>query len=237
MQRDELFRDELVKKFEFDSNVVGVFDDMISRSVPYYEENKRIISSMIRLMYKEGLVYDLGASTGNMLFEIEKSQPSLRMVGVDSSADMVKKAKKTAKKNNSNILFMEGDILDFEYEKAEAFISNYTFQFLRPTKRDYLVNKIYDSLNENGSFFISEKIMSENRVLDKTYIDIYHKFKENNGYTKTEISKKRESLENVLVPYTLEENIDMLKNAGFKTVEIVFKWANFVTLIAQKKGS
>jgi tRNA (cmo5U34)-methyltransferase len=43
--------------------------------------------------------------------------------------------------------------------------------------------------------------------------------------------KKREALENVLVPYTNRENIQLFKNAGFKNVEILFQWANFVTYI------
>jgi len=38
----------------------------------------------------------------------------------------------------------------------------------------------------------------------------------------------------VLVPYTMKENIQMLKNAGFKDVEVVFRWNNFATFIAIK---
>jgi tRNA (cmo5U34)-methyltransferase len=49
-----------------------------------------------------------------------------------------------------------------------------------------------------------------------------------------EISRKREALENVLVPYRLDENIELLKVAGFGTVEVFFKWYNFCGLIAVK---
>jgi len=50
-----------------------------------------------------------------------------------------------------------------------------------------------------------------------------------------EISQKREALENVLIPYKLSENIALLKEVGFRTVEVFFKWYNFTGLVAVKK--
>jgi tRNA (cmo5U34)-methyltransferase len=46
--------------------------------------------------------------------------------------------------------------------------------------------------------------------------------------------QKREALENVLVPYSEEENILMAKNAGFSHCEVLLRWANFCTFIAIK---
>ena len=43
---------------------------------------------------------------------------------------------------------------------------------------------------------------------------------------------RREALENVLIPYTQDENVEMLKNAGFKHIEIIFRWCNFATFLA-----
>ena len=50
----------------------------------------------------------------------------------------------------------------------------------------------------------------------------------------SEISNKREALENVLVPYSEKENLALLENAGFKRIESIFKWANFETFLAFK---
>jgi tRNA (cmo5U34)-methyltransferase len=49
-----------------------------------------------------------------------------------------------------------------------------------------------------------------------------------------EIAQKREALENVLVPYTLSEDIQLLKNAGFHSCETFFKWHNFAGFVALK---
>ena len=44
--------------------------------------------------------------------------------------------------------------------------------------------------------------------------------------------QKREALENVLVPYSEEENIKMALHNGFSHCEVIFRWANFATFIA-----
>jgi tRNA (cmo5U34)-methyltransferase len=49
-----------------------------------------------------------------------------------------------------------------------------------------------------------------------------------------EIANKREALENVLVPLTIQENIDLLIEAGFTRVETFFQWFNFVSFVAYK---
>ncbi|MFM8411113.1 MAG: tRNA (cmo5U34)-methyltransferase, partial [Alphaproteobacteria bacterium] len=44
----------------------------------------------------------------------------------------------------------------------------------------------------------------------------------------------REALENVLIPYRLDENVKLLRDAGFHEPEIFFKWYNFCGLVAVK---
>jgi tRNA (cmo5U34)-methyltransferase len=68
----------------------------------------------------------------------------------------------------------------------------------------------------------------------KVMIDLYYDFKRMQGYSDFEISQKREALENVLVPYSEPENIAMLKDAGFKSIDSIFKYGNFVTFLAKK---
>ena len=60
--------------------------------------------------------------------------------------------------------------------------------------------------------------------------------KRRNGYSDTEIAQKRESLENVLIPYRIQENVDLLKRNGFDEADTFFKWYNFAGLVALKKG-
>ena len=107
-------------------------------------------------------------------------------------------------------------------------------QFIRPLVREKLITKIFENLHEGGIFIFSEKIISEHKLLNKEMIDYYYEFKKEQGYSQYEIMQKREALENVLIPYTEEENINMAKGCGFSHCETIFRWNNFATFIAIK---
>lgn len=235
-RKDKVFEKPISKQFEFDEEVASVFDDMLDRSVPFYKDVLDLITNLTVKNTKKGAkVTDLGCSTATTLLEIyRKSNKDLKLLGIDNSEAMIQRAKRKVKAYGADIELKIGDFTKDEIELCDAILSNYTLQFVRPAKREELMQKIYDSLQEEGVFIFSEKIIYGDKVLNKQMIDEYYAFKKAQGYSSFEISQKREALENVLIPYTEEENIDIAKKAGFKTVETVFKWANFATFIAKK---
>lgn len=177
----------------------------------------------------------MGCSTASTLIELSKSsQYNLSLVGIDNSKAMLERASKKSKAFGVEIEFLNADIFDVDLKDAKVVLSNYTLQFIRPLNREKLVKKIYDSLEDNGVFIFSEKLVSQNSFLNKQFIDEYYSFKKTQGYSEFEISQKREALENVLIPYTEDENKRMIKDAGFKHCETVFKWVNFALFIAIK---
>jgi len=232
---DKVFSKPIEKQFEFDEEVASVFDDMLNRSVPFYKENLHLQIDILKEFLNPGdKVVDLGCSTGTFLIELAKKSSKLHLIGIDSSAAMIKRATNKAKAFGADVEFVNSDFLDYDTNNAKAVIANYTIQFIRPLKREKLIKKIYDSLAESGIFLMSEKLITENKKLNKIMIDIYYEYKKEMGYTEYEIAQKREALENVLIPYTMQENIEMLKNAGFKDIEVIFRWNNFATFIAFK---
>ena len=70
--------------------------------------------------------------------------------------------------------------------------------------------------------------------MDSSLIEFHHEFKRTRGYSNLEISRKRDALENVLVPLKTSKNVHLLEKAGFQSVEIFFKWNNFAGFIALK---
>lgn len=234
---DKVFNKSITKQFEFDEEVASVFDDMLSRSVPFYKEMQRLsISFACNFLQNNDKVYDLGCSTASALIELSKHcKNDLQLFGIDNSSAMINRAAKKAKAFGVDIEFLNADLHDVSYEGAKLILSNYTLQFIRPLQREKLVKKIYDSLENEGIFIFSEKVISSNSTLNKQSIDEYYEFKKTQGYSEFEISQKREALENVLIPYTEEENKKMILDAGFSHCETIFKWVNFATFIAIKK--
>ncbi len=234
--KDKVFEKPIVKQFEFDEEVASVFDDMLSRSVPFYDEMLNLTTAFsLKYLKVDSTVYDLGCSTATTLINIANhSKCRLNLIGIDTSEAMLARAKRKTKAYGHNITFLNNDIFDVEFQKASVIISNYTLQFIRPLQREKLIKKIYDSLEDGGVFIFSEKVITENKILNKQYIDEYYNFKKTQGYSEFEISQKREALENVLIPYTYEENKKMILDAGFKNFDCIFKWINFGTFIAIK---
>ncbi len=237
--KDTLFNQSLNKRFCFDEKVAHVFDDMLERSIPYYYEMLDLGAYFIAQNLKENLnpnplIYDLGCSTGNFFIALNRQiQQEIELVGIDNSMPMLKKAQEKLKDFN-NARFECMDFLEVEFKEASAFSLLFVLQFVRPMQREVLLRKIYNSLALNGVLLVGEKIMSEDRILDKQMIELYYLYKQNQGYSHNEIAFKREALENVLVPYSLKENVALLESVGFKHVEALFKWVNFTLLIARK---
>jgi tRNA (cmo5U34)-methyltransferase len=236
MQEDKVFTRKISKKFEFDEAVASVFDDMLSRSVPFYDEVRKLIIALILSEQKEGKkVLDLGSSTAKFLLDLHsKMEVRMQLKGLDNSQAMLDRAEQKCQAFGADITLELADMLRYHYEKEDVVISNYTLQFIRPMQRLELVKKIYNGMNDDGVFIFSEKVVFDDKKLDKQIIDTYYEYKKEQGYSEYEISQKREALENVLIPFTIKENIQMCKDAGFRSVDTIFQWANFVSFVANK---
>jgi tRNA (cmo5U34)-methyltransferase len=236
MKEDKVFEKPIEKKFEFDEAVASVFDDMLSRSVPFYDEVRKLIISLIIAEQEEGKkVLDLGSSTAKFLLDLDsKLGVKMHLKGIDNSQAMLDRASEKCQAYGAEIELELADMLEYAFGGEDIIVANYTLQFIRPMQRPDLVQKISEGLNEGGMFVFSEKVIFEDKKLDKQLIDIYYDYKKEQGYSEYEIAQKREALENVLIPFTIEENIQMCKKAGFKQVSTLFQWGNFVTFIAKK---
>lgn len=234
--KDTVFGKPIEKKFEFDEAVASVFDDMVSRSVPFYDEVRKLVIALILREQKEGKkVLDLGSSTAKFLLDLHSQMDvKMHLKGLDNSQAMLDRAAQKCQAFGADIMLECADMLSYAYAQEDIIVANYTLQFIRPMQRLELVKRLYDGLKEGGVFIFSEKVVFEDKKLDKELIDIYYAYKKEQGYSSYEIAQKREALENILIPFTIKENIQMCLDAGFKQVDTVFQWANFVTFVTKK---
>lgn len=241
MQTDNIFktRQERSSDFKFDASVVNVFDDMVVRSVPFYLEFQRMITEIANDFAKpDTSLYDLGCSTGTTMISLNKVLvPSIKFVGIDNSAEMLDVCKKNFE---SEGFFRQYDLQNcdlnrsFEIENASVVVLCLALQFIRPVYRFKLLQSVCKQLNPGGCLILVEKILAEEPNFNKVMIKYYYDFKRRNNYDDMEISQKREALENVLIPYKLSENIEMLMEAGYSSIETFFKWYNFAGIVAFK---
>jgi len=238
--RDKVFSKKTnVADFKFGKDVAVVFDDMVGRSVPFYGEMQRMIAEMAGDFAVAGTsVYDLGCSTGTTFINLDRVvPPQVRFVGIDNAPEMLERcrAKLAEAKVERPVELRTADLnCGVQIDNASLVLMVLTLQFIRPLHRDRLVEQILSGLNQNGALILVEKVLGEDSLFNRLFIKYYYDMKRKNGYSELEISQKREALENVLVPYKLLENREMLMRAGFRYCEVFFKWYNFCGLIAVK---
>ncbi len=241
MKKDRVFaqRKNKITAFEFNEQVASVFDDMLSRSVPFYHECIKRQAQLCKNFYiKKTNIYDLGCSHGNIGIMICRcfGDSDFSMFGVDSSMPMIEKYRKRLENSKwrENIRLLCEPAENVEIIDASVVILNLTIQFIALNRRNDLIKKIYKGLVKGGVLLLTEKIIHKKEVISHIQNQYYKKFKRENGYSELEISQKRDALENVLIPETIETHNDRLKDAGFDSFDIWMKWFNFASFIAVK---
>lgn len=240
--KDKIFAKKMkIEDFSFDNNVADVFDDMLERSVPFYDELQRMTVEVVdRFAQSNTNVYDLGCSTGTTILKMAEKikKNDVTFIGVDSSTAMLRLAEQKLKKCG----YWDRCELQCEDLNQTLFLKNpsvvtlvLSLQFVRPIQRETLVKQVYESLSKGGCIVVIEKILANDSLVNRIFIDFYYDYKKRKGYSKMEISQKREALENILIPYRCDENVMLLRRNGFAIVETFFKWYNFAGFLGIKQ--
>jgi tRNA (cmo5U34)-methyltransferase len=238
-RKDEVFRDAArpIGDFSFNEDTASVFEDMLDRSVPFYREMQRMLVELATDFAVDGTaVCDIGCSTGTTLAALDALPQDVTLVGFDNSPAMLARAETQL----SGVLRHAHELrcIDLNQglriDNASVVVMSLTLQFVRPLQRERVARDICEGINRDGCLLLVEKVVAEESMLNRLYIQHYYEFKQRNGYSEMEIARKREALENVLIPYRAEENDLMLRRAGFRGVDTFFKWYNFCGLIAFK---
>jgi tRNA (cmo5U34)-methyltransferase len=183
-------------------------------------------------------LYDLGCSTGTTLLALDGViDPNVRFIGVDNSEAMLKKAR--AKLAEHGLTrpheLRQADLHQkFAIDNASVTILLLTLQFVRPLHRPRVVQSISRGLNEGGCLLVVEKVTVADTTLNRLFTKHHHAMKRRNGYSEMEIARKREALENMLLPYRMEEYRELLLESGFRSCEEFFRWYNFAGFVAVK---
>lgn len=234
-------QDSVIMKgnWTFNEEVALCFDDMLQRSIPNYDVMRDLIIKLGKQYVDKSInIIDLGCSNGEGIAPFVHQFGSLQdYYLVDNSEPMLDVCRERYEELIKYGL-MNVKNMDLRYEfpnvKAGLILSILTLQFIPIEYRSLIMKRIYDHLKPGGAFIFVEKTIGKCAETNKLITDEYLNLKHNNGYTKDQINNKRNSLEGVLVPLTVEWNEDMLKTAGFNKIETFWKHLNFTGWIAIK---
>jgi len=216
------------KNFDFSS--IKNFDAHIENSIKGYGELVQDIQNLSEYFVEANTnVYDVGCSSGKLVYDLAKKHTTANVIGIEKEGNFTK-----ALENNNNALFKKMDLFDVEnMTNASLITSVFTMQFIPQHKRFKAVQKVYNSMNYGAGFIFCEKMLAESSKLQDILSFMYYDHKREH-FSDTEILDKEYDLRHQMKLYTLDENIQMLRDAGFRKIEIFWKRYTFTGILAIK---
>lgn len=226
-------------KWEFNQDVVDVFEDMLSRSIPGLEDMRNTINLIIKSVIPlGGSILDIGCSDGQQLASLQAMEApamQLKLFGVDNSREMIQKA---VERCGPSVKFLHHDMCEGKPRfsngpiKYDVILSILTLQFIPVELRPEILFYIRNAIRSGGRFIFVEKVTFSDYENQTLMTKVYHDIKRENGYTTDQIKTKNISLRNVLVSKTIEDNTKMLHDAGFDHVTTFWQNTAFVGWVA-----
>lgn len=157
--------------------------------------------------------------------------------------DLRKRASDLAEDLSNPLLMLRSNVAEYDartimtmptINKPSLIQAILTLIFVPINFRQSIIQGVHDALAPGGAFIMVEKVLGNTALTQDMLVDSYHEHKNRHGYSWESIERKRAALEGVQVPVRSEENLAMLRNAGFRHVEVFWRHLNFEATIAVK---
>lgn len=135
-------------------NIAAGFDSHVREQLPWYELATQLVAVIARhYISSDSVVYDIGASTGNIGKAIEQSLTNnrARFHAIEESQEMANRY------IGPGTLEIK-DCLKYIYEPHDLSILFLVLMFIPYAKRESFLKRIYNLLNYGGAIIIVDKI-------------------------------------------------------------------------------
>lgn len=200
------------------------YDDKINTTLPYYEEfHRQVIDVICAMDFHKIKWLDTGCGTGKTA---RKALEELGGVDIDFtlcdiSNEMLSIARDILGDNGITYRNISSQELDYS-EQFDVVTAIQCHHYLSGTERKMAVEKCYNALKENGIFIAFENIRLESDHADVIAVKRWENYMISNGKTEQEVLDHTRRRGKVVLPITVAEHLDLLKNSGFQCVELLW---------------
>ena len=204
----------------------GVYDDRITSVLPYYREyHAQIIDLVDKLDIPNPNWLDTGCGTGTLAARVFEMRDDVRFTLADPSVGMLEKAKE--KLSGRDVEFINQSSLEIsftdEYDIVTAVQSHH---YLQKDERKRAVKNCYEALKESGLFVTFENICMSDPKSDEIAMKRWVAFLEEHGNTPEEVQIQKDRRGVETLPITIEEHINLLRDCGFRSVDML--WTSYL---------
>jgi tRNA (cmo5U34)-methyltransferase len=190
------------KDFTF-HGIANEFDSHIYEQLPWYPMMKELVIYIIRsYTNRNGLIYDIGCSTGNIARGLENiiTNRNVKLTGIDIEKEMLDLYPLFADKHC-------GDCMSYDYKPYDVALLFLICQFLDSNERAQYLSKLYELKKKTGIIIIVDKFINDKGNM--YFSTIMNRFamllKLNQKLEAKDILNKELSLSGVQVPLHYEE--------------------------------
>ena len=144
-----------------DKSVADGFDYHVRQQLPWYELATGLIAHCVRHYVPEnGLVYDIGCSTGNLETAISDiiEKRNIDFIPIDNSEEMAE-----LYQGSSNIVIANAE--DYEFERFDVAVCFLVLMFLSVENREKLLKKLRQNIKAGGCLIIVDKTITDSGYL------------------------------------------------------------------------
>lgn len=202
------------------------YDANISSIIPYYSAfHQETINFVKSLPSSPKLWMDTGCGTGSLVNKAINEFPNTKFLLVDPSEGMLDQARRKLSSYPARRLeFMEASATQEFFqeleEKPDVITAIQCHHYLSREDRAKATRVCYDLLKKGGIYITFENtrpLTEEGILTGKRY---WGSFQISRGRSEEEVEKHLERFDKEYFPITVEEHLKLLRESGFKTVEL-----------------
>ena len=210
-------------KSAYNSNI---YDEHIVNVLPYYREYHLQILDLVNSMDLKNIDWlDCGCGTGTLALKVLESRKDVRFTLCDPSDKMLSEAKEKLSGRDIRFLNVPSQLLEFESE-FDVVTAVQSHHYFMPDERRTAVENCYKALREGGVFVTFENIRMTTEESDLIAMKRWLQFQAEHGISPEKVQFQIERRDVETHPITVEEHIKLLRECGFKAVDIL--WTSYL---------
>lgn len=202
------------------------YDYKIKRTLPYYDEFYKQVIDAVNTYIPHALTWlDVGCGTGKMAEAAFNQAEIDRFVFCDCSKEMIKVAK--SRFNLPNADFIVSDVRDLEFtDTFDVVTAIQVNHYLQKAERISAVEKCYEVLKTGGMFISFENFAPFSSLGEQLYLNRWKIFQLCQGKDLNECEEHMSRYKKDYYPISVSEHLKLMKNCGFRAVEIL--WLSYM---------
>ncbi|MDZ7724881.1 MAG: methyltransferase domain-containing protein [candidate division KSB1 bacterium] len=224
---------------------LSILEQMFQFIIPKYHEAHDIMTSMLDQQSSAELrIADLGSGFGDLSQRMMDLFPNSMVFGIEREPAILQRAMQKLESYSDRFIPENRDLNNnawmHELERIDAVVSSFTLDYLTTDRHQQVVQEAYDLLSENGRWISCEFFRSQDNRINRVFHDLEMKFIQkaisDGKVSQEQVEQLSQStiLRNPHHVCTVEEKIEWLSRAGFRSVDIPWKFLNLAVVSGVK---